>query len=309
MPSLSDHEHYRYLGIPIGTIRDVENLDKLVDDLCEDLDRIHSSLLAPWQKLDAIRTFIQPCLIFALRSGEPLKSSLINYRKKLIQIVRSILNLPTRASSHIIFASRKVGGIAFQDPLVEVDIQTVVQAIKMLSSSDPFVLAIARSELWSTVRFASCENPSPALTRDFLSGSTSGKLHPNRIRYRTHSLWTRTRSACRRLNITFSVPDNDEPVISTEASGPRRAKLACSFLHHLVQEHASQRLLDLPDQGKIACALVKDGFANGSSWLFSGLNMRFKDWRFVHRARMNVVPTNKNKSKWSDDCDPECRVC
>ena len=37
--------------------------------------------------------------------------------------------------------------------------------------------------------------------------------------------------------------------------------------------------------------------------------MRFKDCRFVHRARMNVVPTNKNKSKWSDDCDPECRVC
>lgn len=188
MPSLSDHEHYRYLGVPIGMIRDVENLDKLVDDLCEDLDRIHSSLLAPWQKLDAIRTFIQPCLTFTLRSGEPLKSSLINYRKKLIQIVRSILNLPTRASSHIIFASRKVGGLAFQDPLVEVDIQTVVQAIKMLSSSDPFVSATARSELWSAVRFASRENPSPALTRDFLSGSTSGKLHPNHIRYRTHSL-------------------------------------------------------------------------------------------------------------------------
>ena len=84
MPSLSDHEHYRYLGVPIGMIRNVENLDKLVDDLCEDLDRIHSSLFAPWQKLDAIRTFIQPCLTFALRSGEPLKSSLINYRKKLI---------------------------------------------------------------------------------------------------------------------------------------------------------------------------------------------------------------------------------
>jgi hypothetical protein len=45
------------------------------------------------------------------------------------------------------------------------------------------------------------------------------------------------------------------------------------FFHHLVQERASQRLLDLPDQGKAACALVKDGFANGSSWLFTGLDM------------------------------------
>ena len=49
MPSQRDHEHYRYLGVPIGMTCDVENLDKLVDDLCEDLDRIHSSLLAPWQ--------------------------------------------------------------------------------------------------------------------------------------------------------------------------------------------------------------------------------------------------------------------
>ena len=309
MPALSEHEHYRYLGVLIGLFRDVESLDKLVDILCVDMDRIHSSLLAPWQKLDAIRTFIQPCLTFALRSGEPLKAALINYRKKLVEVVRSILNLPTRASSCIIFASRSVGGLAFQDPLEEVDIQTVIQAIKMLSSSDPIVSSIARSELWSAVRFAARDNPSPSLTRDFLSGSTEGKLHPNQIRYRTHSLWTRTRSACRRLKISFSVPDNDDPVISTESSGPRRAKSACSFLHQLTQDRASQKLLNLPDQGKVARAMVKDAFGNGSSWMFTGLNMRFKDWRFVHRARMNVVPTNKNKSKWSDDFSPECRVC
>jgi hypothetical protein len=309
IPSLSEHEHYRYLGVPIGMVRNVENLDKLVDQLCNDLDSINSSLLAPWQKLDAIRTFIQPCLTFALRAGEPLKSSLINYRKKLVEIVRSIMHLPTRASSCIIFASRNVGGLAFQDPLVEVDIQTIVQAIKMVSSSDPFVSSIAKAELWSSVRFAARDNPSPSLTRDFLSGSMRGNFHPSRIRYRTHSLWTRTRSACRCLNISFAVPDNDEPVISTETSGPRRAKAACSFLHHISQERASQKLLDLPDQGKTARAMTKDAFANGSSWMFTGLNMRFKDWRFVQRARMNVVPTNKNISRWDDLHSPKCRVC
>jgi hypothetical protein len=54
--------------------------------------------------------------------------------------------------------------------------------------SIPHVSSIARSELWSAVRFAARDNPSPSLTRDFLSGSTNSKLHPNRIRYRTHSL-------------------------------------------------------------------------------------------------------------------------
>ena len=47
--ALQHHEHYRYLGIPIGVIRDVSNLERIVDDLCDDLDRINSSLLAPWQ--------------------------------------------------------------------------------------------------------------------------------------------------------------------------------------------------------------------------------------------------------------------
>ena len=185
MPALSEHEHYRCLGVPIGLFRDVESLDKLVDNLCVDMDRIHSSLLAHWQKLDAIQTFIQPCLTFALRSGESLKAALINYRKKLVEVVRSILNIPTHASSCIIFASRSVGGLAFQDLLAKVDIQTVIQAIKKSSSSDPLVSSIARSALWSAVRFAARDNPSPSLTCDFLSGSTNGKLHPNRIRYRS----------------------------------------------------------------------------------------------------------------------------
>ena len=308
IPSLTEHEHYRYLGVPIGVRRDVDTLESLVDDLCVDLERIRSSLLAPWQKLDAIRTFVQPCLTFALRAGEPQKQSLSNYKKKLVEVVRSICNLPVRATSHIIFASSKVGGLGFQDLLFEVDVQTIVQAIKMLSSSDPFVSAVAKGELLKAVRFAAQADPSPSLTCDFLSGSTQGKFHPSRMRYRTHSLWTRTRSACRRLGITFNVPDNEAPSISIDTKGPCLAKKCSAVLHHLIQDNASAKLMSLPDQGKVARALVKDALSNGSSWLYTGLNMRFKDWRFIDRARLNVVPSNQNKSRWSD-CSNLCRVC
>ena len=69
IPFLNDHEHYRYLGVPMGVIRDIDCLDTLVNDLCSDLDQVKDSLLAPWQKLDAIQTFIQPCLTYALRAG------------------------------------------------------------------------------------------------------------------------------------------------------------------------------------------------------------------------------------------------
>ena len=306
---LDQHEHYRYLGVPIGVMRDVDSIDQLVNDLCDDLDSINKSLLAPWQKLDAIRTFVQPSLTFALCAGEPEKQSLTKYHRKLVEVVRDICHLPTRATQSIIFASSKVGGLGLQDTNIETDIQTVVQAIKMLSSSDPLVSNIAKAELNQAVTFASRSNATPTLVRDFMSGSMSGNFHPDRIRYRTHSLWTRARQACRRLKITFDVPTNSQPSITIEGNQPCHAKNACTFLHRVHQEREAQDLMDLPDQGKVARALVEDIHGNGSSWIYNGLNMRFSDWRFIHRARLNLVPTNQNKSVWNPDESSACRKC
>ena len=309
MPALSEHEHYRYLGVPMGLMKDVDSIDRLVDGLCGDLDKINESLLAPWQKLDMIRTFVQPSLTFALRAGEPEKASLVSYKQKLIQTVRNICHLPSRATQSIIFASKKVGGLGLQDPLVEVDVQTVVQAIKMLSSNDPLVSNIAKAELRQSVRFAARAEPSPELLREFLSGSTQGAFHPDIIRYRTHSLWTRARKASRNLKLSFNFPDQAPPYFTNDSGPPMLARVACKKLHELVQDRACVKLMSLPDQGKVARALVKDLFGNGSSWTYSGLNIRFKDWRFIHRARLNLVPTNQNKHRWDDLQSPTCRVC
>ena len=130
-----------------------------------------------------------------------------------------------------------------------------------------------------------------------MSGSMSCNFHPDRIRYCTHSLWTRARQSCCRLQITV------------EGNQPCSAKNACTFLHRVQQECESQSLMELPDQGKVARALAADIHGNGSSWLYNCLNMRFSDWRFIHRARLNLVPTNQNKSVWKPDESSTCRKC
>jgi hypothetical protein len=68
--ALDREDHYHYHGVPIGLIPNISDLQKLVDDLTSKLEKIKTSLLAPWQKLNAIRTFIQPCLTYALRSTD-----------------------------------------------------------------------------------------------------------------------------------------------------------------------------------------------------------------------------------------------
>ena len=119
----------------------------------------------------------------------------------------------------------------------------------------------------------------------------------------------RARKACRNLRVKFHVPDYDPPSIVLESGRRCKASDACFQLHRFSQECSSKRLLALPDQGKVARALTCDSFASSSSWIYSGLNLRFSDWRFIHRARINVVPTRQNINRWADDEDPLCRVC
>ena len=143
IPMMNREDHYLYLGVPIGLVHNVTNLSTLIDELTTKLTKIENSLLAPWQKLDAIRTFVQPCLTYALRSTDPTTKSLEAYRAQLIRTVHAICSLPTRATTHYIFAAKRAGGLGLTDPLTENHLQTVVQALKMLSSTDPAVAAVS----------------------------------------------------------------------------------------------------------------------------------------------------------------------
>ena len=159
---------------------------------------------------------------------------------------------------------------------MELDIQTIVQAIKMLSSDDPVVANIARGELFQTVRHASQSNLTPALTSNYLSSLPDDRLQ--NIRYRTQSLWTRTQKSTKNLGIFFKIHDSSPPTISTQESKTVLPTKACRFLHYQAQMSHAQDLTDLPDQDKVARSLSADLYANGSTWQFNGLNTRFKNW-------------------------------
>ena len=66
--------------MPIGLVNNIDDIPNIVPRLIQHVEIIGSSLLAPWQKLDAIQTFIQPCLTYALRAGNPEMQSLDVYK-------------------------------------------------------------------------------------------------------------------------------------------------------------------------------------------------------------------------------------
>ena len=78
-------------------------------------------------------------------------SFISRYQQKLIEVLRSVCNLPKRATQHYFFADRGVGGLGLQDPFDERHIQTIVHTVKILSVSDLLVNNISRAQLSSVV--------------------------------------------------------------------------------------------------------------------------------------------------------------
>ena len=130
--------------------------------------------MAPWQKSDAIRTFPQQRLSYILRAGELKTKTLQNCRKKLISTLKRICHLPVRATNHYFFASQPAGGRGLQDPIAEVHVQKVIQAVKMLNCRDQNVKLVAREQLRFFFHRCLPNEPTNQDYEEFLSGSTEG---------------------------------------------------------------------------------------------------------------------------------------
>ena len=276
--------------------------------LMQDLDRIRDSLLAPWQKLDAIRTFIQPGLTYALWTCPVTKKSLDSYRKKLIQVLKSICNLPTRASTSYFLADKSVGGLGLQNPFEVRYVQKIVHTVKILSATDPFTKNIAHGQLHSVVERCLKRHPSEDEIDAFLPGSTEDQFMNHSSVNNGQTLWSCCRIAAKRLKVKIANALHD-PEVSVNESSLAKAKSVSSYLHrHCSRAHADS-LSSLPIQGKVARCLKTTNFPSTNSWLFDGTGLSFCDWRFIHRAQTNTLPTNAVKNRFGNNTSSECRNC
>ena len=84
---------YRYLGKPTGHHVDATPRET-IGKINKELELVHNSLLAPWQKIDAMSTFITPKTDFTLRTGAIEKRHLTQTDKLTKRLAISWMNLP-----------------------------------------------------------------------------------------------------------------------------------------------------------------------------------------------------------------------
>ncbi|KAL1475336.1 hypothetical protein MTO96_037352 [Rhipicephalus appendiculatus] len=65
-------------------------------------------------------------------------------------------------------------------------------------------------------------------------------------------------------------------------------------------------LQEKPNQGKAMECVAAD--PSSSHFMRSGKFTRFCDWRFIHRARLNLLPVN-GANPWTTIANKCCRVC
>ncbi|KAL1422010.1 hypothetical protein MTO96_022542 [Rhipicephalus appendiculatus] len=121
------------------------------------------------------------------------------------------------------------------------------------------------------------------------------------------SVWTEARKASRRLTVAWELQDQGARITCGEAtvSAGNRNKLV-KTLRAILSRGRDRSLEDRPNQGKAMACVAADP-AN-SHFMRSGRYTRFKEWRFVHRARLNLLPLNGTRI-WAPAVDKRCRHC
>ncbi|XP_054727618.1 uncharacterized protein T26G10.4-like [Anastrepha obliqua] len=312
--ALQAGQAYQHLGIPTGyQVR--QTPVATIEQLITDVRTVDDSLLTPWQKLDAVATFILPRLDFVMRGAQVRKAGLTAADKVIKRAGKRWLNLPQRASPEVVIIPPYRGGGGLL-PLADLaDVLTVAHAFRMLTCADGSVSALARKTLSDTVQRKLKRPPVQQDIAEYLSGSVEREFFGPSTD--NSSFWSRVRVATRRQAAKLELKwrhDGGRDELSLECKSsrgrtviipPEARTQVINRLRTAIQEHYLATLLAKPDQGKVY--KVSSGVRVANHFMRSGSYTRFAEWRFVHRARLDVLPLNGAR-RWGEG-DKRCRRC
>lgn len=305
MRSMDANEAYKYLGVYVGFGLQPAGLDE-IDTVRRELIAVDESMLKPWQKFDALKMFTLSKLGFALRNATVPRKPLNQLDRELKTKMKKWLNLPSRASAEPLYLANNIGGMgAFPVSLLS-EICILVQASKMLNASDQSVADIAIHCL-QEVAGKGNEIATTTQAARFLNGGNGNDISHNGGGLGT--LWTRARTALPKVAKTTKIEwqpgrQHHQKMSLYVNNGPIFDKLEFQ-IKGAIRRKMAENLAAKPDQGKVFEVTSKNIVSN--KFCRDGKFLRFCDWRFIHRARLNCVALNAVVRVQNPD--KRCRRC
>ncbi|TKR65583.1 hypothetical protein L596_025970 [Steinernema carpocapsae] len=312
--SLDDEGTYTYLGIQIG-VHSRTKIDGILSLGLKDAETLCSSQLAPWQIIDAIKTFIIPRFTFFIRNGDPLLQDLKAFDNKLSALVKNLISCPNKGTSrHYLYGDAKKGGLGVPSLVDEYHVSSVACLARLLFSKDKAVAEYFNGEFTRVVsKWTKPKGPgaTPVDRVDFLNCSSrfDGRL----VGSESHSLWTRMRRSTRHLQkflgtFEFTLLENDSLGIRVDRSNrvldlskSHSTAILRRFVH---QCHIRTMVTEYKSQGKVLAAVSMS--ESSSKFLRDGLYVSFSAYKWIHRARLNLHRLNATSFGISDN---RCRRC
>ena len=303
--ALREDETEVYLGIPMGA----KLLYRPGTDLPSKLDKLQQSLLAPWQKLEALRSQLLPSLSHHLASGRVEKKLLRELDDQTRNLLRNVCRVPDSTSRAFFHAERRVGGMAITPLVEDGDIWTVARATQLLSSDDELVAQTANCQLRDTIVSGLGHHlqPEQDIPVDaFLSGDQDGGLYSFRHHSTRANLWTRARHAATRLHCKIDASGN-QPTLQAEDVSSVPAK-AVKSLRLVSRERWTARLLSAPVQGRAARGLDLDKSTKDITRMLSARStLSYNAWSYWGKLRTNGLAVRG--APGSTAPDKLCRRC
>lgn len=160
--------------------------------------KITRSKLAPWQRMDALKTFFFPSAVFLQRIGTFAKTDWKKIDDILRPEIKATLNIPQEASNEYLYGSPLQGCCGVPRLAEDSDISAIDSAFKLLTSPDGRVARDANDHVRTTTQRRIGRPPTNYELGDYLSGSNEVPFRENRGSGVT-SVWSRAHNASGRL--------------------------------------------------------------------------------------------------------------
>ncbi|XP_057377367.1 uncharacterized protein LOC130698699 [Daphnia carinata] len=284
--SLGQEDQEVYFGTTVGA----KLWNYPPNQLTSNLDKIATSLLAPWQKLEVYRSHLVPSLSHHLACERVLKDALTSLDTDCSKFLGHISMVPNTATTPFFYADRRIGDLGTFSLTDDVDIWTLARALYLLTSKDQLVKDIFTEQLKDTILQGFREEaPATILIGEYLSGSTEDGLYRLRYKPAGTNLWTLARGAAKRLRAQIDVSGDGTFRIIADDVFVLPAK-AVRGLRQVVRKRHTRKFTCGKHQGRVAQALAMDTTSKDIARLTScRTNLLHDDWRYLHRARLDLL--------------------
>ncbi|XP_074814531.1 uncharacterized protein T26G10.4-like isoform X2 [Natator depressus] len=172
---LEDGQAYQHLGTPRG-FHVQQTPEDTIMEILRDVARSDSSLLAPWQKIDALNTFLMPRISFILRLSAMAKVPLNKADSTIWQLVKKWMFLPQRASNVLVYISQMHGGANIPRTGDLCDVAMITHTFHLLMCPDAMVRNITESALRDAIKKRITRTTSNQYVLNYLSGLLEGEF-------------------------------------------------------------------------------------------------------------------------------------